>query len=122
MRDLSTFSGASCDKTISTSMQSADCARGDEALLNATQQYDLNSAPYNSLTYNINTCRYVETNNPFPISTQNKSLFLLHVNIRSIYKNLNCLNHELLQSFPYLPDVICLSETKIKHSILTNLI
>ena len=45
----------------------------------------------------------------------------MHVNIRSIYKNLDCLNHELLQSFPYLPDVKCLSETKIKHSILTNL-
>ena len=45
----------------------------------------------------------------------------MHVNIRSIYKNLDCLNHELLQSFPYLPDLICLSETKIKYSILTNL-
>ena len=63
----------------------------------------------------------METYNPFPISTQNKSLFLLHVNIRSIYKNLDCLNYELLQSFPYLPDVICLSESKIKHCILSNL-
>ena len=45
----------------------------------------------------------------------------MHVNIRSIYKNLDCLNHELLQYFPFLADVICLSETKIKHSILNNL-
>ena len=102
-------------------MQSAVYTRGFEALLNATQQFDLNSALYNSLTNNIKTCRYLETNNPFPISTQDKSLFLLHVNIRSIYKNLDCLDYELLQSFPYLPDVKCLSETKIKHSILTNL-
>ena len=76
MSDLSTFSGASCGRTISTSMQSADYTRGDETLLNAAQQFDLNSALYNSLTNNIKTCRYLETNSPFPISTQNKSLFL----------------------------------------------
>ena len=121
MSDLCTFSGASCDRTISTSMQTVDYTRGEEALLNATQQFDLNSALYNSLTNNIKTCRYLETNNSFLISTQNKSLFFLHVNIRFIYKNLDCLNHELLQSFPYLPDVICLTETKIKHSVLTYL-
>ena len=34
-------------------MQSADYIRGDEALLNATQQFDLNFALYNSLTNNI---------------------------------------------------------------------
>ena len=101
MGDLSTFSGAPCDRTISNSMQSADYTRGDEGLLNVIQQLDLNSALYNSLTNNIKTCQYLETNNPFHISTQNKSLFLLHVNIRSIYKNLDCFNHELLQSFPY---------------------
>ena len=48
--DLSTFSGASCERTISTSIQSADYTRGDEALLNVTQQLDLNSALYKSLT------------------------------------------------------------------------
>ena len=85
-------------------MQSADNTRSDEELLNATQQFDLNSALYNSLTNNIKSCRYVDTNSLFLISTQNKSLFLLLVNIRSIYKNLDCLDHELLQSFSYLPD------------------
>ena len=120
MSDLRSLSDASCDRTISTSMQSADYTRGDEALLNAPQQFDLNSALYNLLINNIKICRCLETNNPFPISTQNKSLFLLHVNIRSIYKTLDCLNHELLQSFPYLPEVICLPETKIKNSILRN--
>ena len=58
---------------------------------------------------------------PFPVFAQNKSLFFLHVNIRSIYKNLDPLNHESLQSFPYLPNVVCLSKTKIKNSILANI-
>ena len=85
-------------------MQSADDTRDYETLLNATQKFDLNSALYNLMKSNIETCRYLEMNNPFPISTHNKSLFLLHVNIRSICRNLDSLNHELIQSFPYLPD------------------
>ena len=35
-------------------------------------------------------------------------------------KNLDKLNHELPQSFQFLPDVICLSETKIKNNPLIN--
>ena len=35
--------------------------------------------------------------------------------------NIDFLNHEILQSFSYLPDVICLSETKIKNSTLANI-
>ena len=48
-------------------------------------------------------------------STQNNSLFLFYVNIQTIHKNIDLLNHELLQSFLYLPG------TKIKNSILANI-
>ena len=41
--------------------------------------------------------------------------------IRSIYKNFDALNHEFLQSLDYLPDIICLSETKIKNLPMVNL-
>ena len=91
-----TLSDASGNGALRTSMQNAADTRNDGTLLNATQNFDLNSALYNSLKRNIETCRYMEMNNPFPISTQNKSVFLLYVNIRSIYKNLDSLNHELL--------------------------
>ena len=50
-----------------------------------------------------------------------KNLFILHIYIRSIYKNFNALNHEFLQSLDYLPDIICLSETKIKNLPTVNL-
>ena len=45
---------------------------------------------------------------------------MLHINIRSLQKILNNLNHELLQTLPYSPDILLLSETKIKLSPLTN--
>ena len=41
--------------------------------------------------------------------------------IRSIYKNLKTLSDDKLSFFPFLADVIRLSETKIKNSILCNL-
>ena len=38
-----------------------------------------------------------------------------------MYKNLDALNHEFLQTLDYLPDIICLSETKIKNLSKVNL-
>ena len=45
---------------------------------------------------------------------------MLHANIRSQQKNLAHLNHELLQTLSYPPDILFLSETAIKMSPLTN--
>ena len=45
---------------------------------------------------------------------------MLHVNIRSLQKNLNNQNYELLQTLPYPPNISLLSETKIKLLPLTN--
>jgi len=62
----------------------------------------------------------------FPLRPQN-SLFLLHVNNRSIYKSLNSLL-EMLQNFPNdLPDNLLIRNldkkmlTKILHCPMTNL-
>ena len=66
------------------------------------------------------SCQLYETSSQLPITVQNEHLFLVHVNIRSVNKNLYKLNHELLQSFQFLPDVICLSEAKIKNNPLIN--
>ena len=37
-----------------------------------------------------------------------------------VNKNFEILNHELLNSLAMLPDLICLSETKLKNYPLTN--
>ena len=43
----------------------------------------------------------------------------MHINIRSVNKNFELMNHELLNSLAMLPDLICLSETKLKNHPLT---
>ena len=48
-------------------------------------------------------------------------MIIIYINIRSIYKNFHALNHEFLQRLDYLPDIICLSETKIKNLPTVNL-
>ena len=44
----------------------------------------------------------------------------MHVNIRSLHKNFETLNYELIHSLDYHPDVICLSETKLKDAPSAN--
>ena len=79
MNVFGTLSGASRRTTgngaLITSMQSAAGTRDNETLLNPTQNFDLNFALYNSLKSDIETCQYLEMNNPFSISSQNKSYF-----------------------------------------------
>ena len=84
-------------------------------------QNPLNYCLHNSFTSKFKTCQLYEPNTQLPITVENKNLFLLHVNIRSVNKNLDKLNHDLLQLLHYLPDVICLSETKIKNLPTTNI-
>ena len=72
------------------------------------------------LTSKINSCKYFKvvapkTNLNFP-----NSLVLVHLNIRSLYKHFDslCL---FLQSLPFKPDVICLTETRVKGQPLANI-
>ena len=50
----------------------------------------------------------------------NNSLTILHLNIKSLNKNFDEL-HELLVAIRIRPDVICLTETRIKNDPLVNI-
>ena len=76
LMNVVTFSSATRDRTLGASLQSTADTKDDDTLFNATQRFDLNFALYNSIKSNIETCRYVEMNYPFPITAQNKRLFL----------------------------------------------
>ena len=90
-------------------------------LKNNTNDFDFFSSVYNLLTNNFKQFKTYETNCKLTSTKKKKSLFILHINIRSIYKNFDALNYEFLQSLDYLPDIICLSETKIKNLPTVNL-
>ena len=90
-------------------------------LKNNTNDFDFISFLHNLLTNNFKQCKTYETNCKLPITEKKKNLFILHINIKSIYKNFDALNHEFLQSLDYLPDIICSSKTKIKNLPMVNL-
>ena len=90
-------------------------------LKNNTNDFDFISSLHNLLTNNFKLCKIYETNCKLPLTEKKKNLFILHINIRLIYKNFDALNHKFLQSLDYLPDIICLSETKIKNFPMVNL-
>ena len=70
---------------------------------------------------NFKQFKNYETNCKLLLTEKKKNLFILHINIRSIYKNFDALNHEFLQRLNYLPDIICFSETNIKNFPTVNL-
>ena len=82
-------------------------------LKNNTNYFDFISSLHNLLANNFKQYK-TWTNCKLPLTEKKKNLFILHINIRSIYKNFDALNHEFLQRLDYLPDIICLSKTKIK--------
>ena len=90
-------------------------------LKNITNNFDFISSLRNLLTINFKQCKTYETNCKLPLTEKKRSLFILHFIIRLIYKNFNALNHEFLQTLDYLPDIICLSETKIRNLSTVNL-
>ena len=61
---------------------------------------------------------YISLNSSMP--NCNNSLTILHLNIRSLNKNFDQL-HEFLVSIRIRPDVICLTETRIKNDPLVNI-
>ena len=81
----------------------------------SNDRFDLQNSLYNSLTSNLS--QHYEPTSKLPFKNCNKRLFILHVSIRSLYKNFETLNHELIHSLDYHSDVICLSETKLKDAL-----
>ena len=70
-------------------------------------------------TSKINSCIYFDVVAPKTNSNFSNSLILVHLNICSLYKHFDslCL---FLQSLPFKPDVICLTETRVKDQPLAN--
>ena len=95
-------------------------ANADELINFKNTKTDLNNSLHEALTTKLKPCRYYQPGQKLPVAQKEIKLFMLHVNIRSLQKNLNNLNHELLQTLPYPLDILLLSETKIKLSPLMN--
>ena len=75
---------------------------------------------YRAITSKIGKCKYFDVNaTNFPQSN-NYSLKLMHLNIRSLPKNYDALCN-LLQSLKFFPDLFCLTETRIKDRPLFNI-
>ena len=70
--------------------------------------------------FNIKVCEYLDLNSKRPTFDPNRSLVLLHINIRSLHKNFDNL-YDFLVELNFLPDVICLTETRIKLHPLLNI-
>ena len=77
----------------------------------------------NFLTYSMNECKYYDVCN-LPIISKKKALLLVHINIRSIQNQNNFESlQELLQNFNCLPDILYISETRLKrYSNTTNIL
>ena len=72
------------------------------------------------LTKNIKKCNYLDSDQNQFLIEKNNSLVLLHLNIRSLHKNYDSL-YEFLIELNVLPDIICLTETRLKSQPLVNI-
>ena len=63
----------------------------------STNDFDFISSLHNLLANNFKQCKTYEANCKLPLTEKKKNLFILHINIRSIYKNFDALNHEFFQ-------------------------
>ena len=73
-----------------------------------------------SFTENTITCKYCELNSKFELENKSK-LFILHANIWSLQKQYKSLN-EIIANLDPKPDIICLSESRVKsNALLSNL-
>ena len=83
---------------------------------------ELTNLLFKSLVENVNECEYFDIPMRSSSFFQNQnSLSVFHVNIRSLTKNFDTL-YELILSLPVSPDVVCVSETRIKSDPLINIL
>ena len=71
--------------------------------------------------FNIKLCDYLNLSSKRPTFDPNRSLVPLHINIRSLHKNFDNL-YDFLVELNFLPDVICVTETRIKLHPLLNIL
>ena len=80
---------------------------------------DLCDEFYRLISSNISKCKYLDSDT-VNFKTFGGSLILMHLNIRSLHKNFDPF-FNFIQSLDLAPDVICLTETRIKDQPLINL-
>ena len=81
---------------------------------------DILNACVSSLTHNFHPCKYYEMDSLSLLSFNFNSISIIHINIRSLQKNLDFLQ-EFLRLLPNMPKIICLSESRINQKPLINL-
>ena len=73
----------------------------------------------NFLTSNSNECKYYDVSS-LSIISKKKALLFVHITIKSIQNQNNFESYqELLQNFNCLPNILCISETRLKRGLIT---
>ena len=87
------------------------------ALGHDDNNFDLNSesAPLKTLIKDIVDCQYYDNNTTIFSNEQNLSI--LHISVRSLNKNFD----SFYESFEKTPEIICLSETRIRDKALIHI-
>ena len=75
---------------------------------------------YSYVTQDFSSCKYYNANTITTRSVSPKDLLILHINIRSLNKNMDDLL-DLLNEIRTRPSIICLTETRLKHDSLVNI-
>ena len=95
-------------QSLDNNLSAADCL----APLSNALSTQTAIADYNDFFSNCNYCSVQELNNKLR-NGKDSELFLIHVNIRSIQKNIDNLTN-FLSEFKQKPDFILLTETKLR--------
>ena len=74
---------------------------------------------YKSLNQNITNCEYFEVTCQIVNGSYDNALIVMHVNIRSLHKNFDLI-YEFIQSLQFIPQIISITATRIKHKPQIN--
>ena len=74
---------------------------------------------YRQMSSEIEKCKFFD-NSLTCVQPSENSLKLVHLNIRSLTKNLDAL-FEFISSLSFTPNLVCLTETRIKNQPLANI-
>ena len=78
------------------------------------EHLSLDEQYFSNTLNNFKRCdHYYSQNSQIFNFNSNKSIYILHLNIRSLAKNFDLL-YEFVQQFPSSPDVIAVTESKLK--------
>ena len=108
----------SCEGNLSQPLRVSQAANN---LLSDSEPEELSDKIYKSISYNILKCDYfhLQENTQIYLS-ENNSLNIIHFNIWSMNKYFDKF-YDYIQSLSYTPDVVCLSESRIKKHSLINI-